>query len=135
MNPQLPTLQQIAAKTRYPYKAFEFVRLALDFTVHALHEDPASLDLRDRHVSGTQLCQGIKRYAVEQYGHMARVVLLRWKITRTDDFGQIVFAMVNAGVMHAAESDSLRDFDAVFSFDELDSPAPRKRRTRAATQH
>lgn len=117
---ELPTLKQIARKTRYPVQAFDFVRKALDYTVHAMYLDPASLARDEKHVTGRQLCVGIKRFAVDQYGHMARTVLHRWHVNRTEDLGQIVFAMVNAGVMHASESDTVGDFDAVFSFDELD---------------
>ena len=115
---QVTTLRETAAQTRYPIDAFHFVRRGLDYTVHQAHPQPEKLSDEDRHVSGAQLSHGLRQFAIEQYGHMARTVLRRWRINRTEDFGQIVFAMVDAGLMQATESDNLRDFDGVFDFDE-----------------
>lgn len=112
------TLLEIAAATRYPIDAFQFVRRGLDFTVHRIHANPEQLPDAQRHVSGQQLSSGLRDFAVRQYGGMAQVVLRRWNITRTDDFGRIVFAMVEGGLMQATEGDSIHDFDAVFDFQE-----------------
>ena len=67
-------------------------------------------------MTGQQLCEGLRDFAVQQYGMLARTVLNRWHIERTEDFGRIVFAMVEGGLMHATEGDSVRDFDHVFDF-------------------
>ncbi len=112
------SLQEIAARTRYPMDAFHFIRRGLDYTVHRAHEHPEQLPEEQRHVSGRQLSEGLRDFAVEQYGLLARTVLQRWRITRTTDFGQIVFSMVEGGLMQATEHDSVRDFDGVFDFDE-----------------
>jgi uncharacterized repeat protein (TIGR04138 family) len=112
------TLQEIAAETRYPIDAFHFVRRGLDFTVHRIHANPEQLSDAERHVSGQQLSMGLRDFAIEHYGLMAKTVLRRWNITRTEDFGRIVFAMVNGGLMQATEQDSIRDFEAVFDFDD-----------------
>lgn len=118
MEEQTPRpLQDIAEETRYPIAAFHFVRRGLDYTVHLLHEDPQSLDEAQRHVSGQQLCEGLRDFALEQYGQLALTVLNNWNIRRTEDFGQIVFAMVNGGLMQATENDSPTDFDNCFDFD------------------
>lgn len=111
------TLQEIAAPTRYPLDAFHFIRRGLDHTVHTLHANPEELSESERHVSGSQLCEGLRDFAIDQYGLLARTVLARWAINATDDFGQIVFAMVNGGLMQATERDSVRDFERVFDFD------------------
>ena len=126
MSEQQPrTLQEVAAGTRYPLDAFHFVRRGLDYTVHANHANPEQLSERERHVSGHQLSEGLRDFAVEQYGHMAAAVLRRWRIRRTEDFGRIVFAMVEGGLMQATENDSIRDFDGVFDFnDAFDAPIP-----------
>jgi uncharacterized repeat protein (TIGR04138 family) len=112
------TLQEVAAQTRYPLGAFHFVRRGLDYTVHQAHGDAEALDEADRHVDGQQLCRGLRDFAIEQYGRLARTVLHRWNIYRTEDFGRIVFAMVDAGLMQATESDSVEDFEGGFDFDE-----------------
>ncbi|MAE62471.1 MAG: hypothetical protein CMJ49_14075 [Planctomycetaceae bacterium] len=119
------SLQQLVRDTKYPFDAFHFVRRGLDFTVHQIHENPEDLDEGERHVDGAQLCLGLRDFAVEQYGQLARTVLRRWRINRTEDFGRIVFAMVNGGLMQAQEEDSEHDFDRVFDFDrEFDIAIP-----------
>lgn len=112
------TMQEIAAASRYPIDAFHFVKSGLDHTVRTLHPNHEQLSDAERHVSGQQLSLGLRDFALEQYGHMARMVLGRWRINRTSDFGAIVFAMVDGGMMQATEKDSVRDFEAVFDFDE-----------------
>lgn len=111
------SLQEIVSGTRYPLDAFHFVRRGLDFAVHSIHQNPEALTEQQRHISGRQLSEGLRDFAIEQYGQLARTVLARWNIHRTDDFGRIVFAMVEGGLMQATERDSVRDFDAVFDFD------------------
>ncbi len=112
-------LLAVAKTTRYPIGAFEFVQQGLEFTVNRLHgqvkpdQEPAS-----RHVSGQDLCLGLRDYAIAQYGLLARTVLRRWQVTRSEDFGAIVFAMVDAGLMHKNDDDSIRDFVEVFDFAE-----------------
>src|SRR5262245_38885647 len=83
----------------YPIEAFNFVREGLTFTSQRLHRDPESMPEVDRHISGQQLCLGLRDYAIEQYGLMAPVVLSHWHVGRTDDFGRIVFAMISEGLM------------------------------------
>ena len=65
-----------------------------------------------------QLCLGLKDHAVRQYGLLARTVLERWGIRATGDFGKIVFAMIDAGLMKKTDDDSLEDFCGVYDFDE-----------------
>jgi uncharacterized repeat protein (TIGR04138 family) len=72
----------------------------------------------NRHVTGQQLCEVIRDIARERWGLMARGVLSRWGITRTEDLGQIVFALVNNGWLQKQPTDSIEDFDDVFSFTE-----------------
>lgn len=114
-----PDLETIARQTKYPADAFAFVEKGLGYTVTRMHGkfDPKAPPT-NRHVTGPQLCAGLRDYAIEQYGLLAKVVLNRWRITRSDDFGQIVFAMVDAGRMSKTEDDSIRDFVDVFDFDE-----------------
>lgn len=105
--------------TKYPLDAFLFVQRGLDYTVRSLHGDPKGLsDSSSRHVTGNQLCQGLRDYAMRQYGLMARSVLDRWHIHNCEDFGHIVFALVDAGLMHKTETDSIDDFVGAFDFAE-----------------
>lgn len=117
-------LTNAVKSTKYPLDAFIFVQRALDFTVRREHgEIDETEELLDdeqpsRHVSGRQLCMGIRDFAIQQYGLLAGTVLRRWRITRSEDFGMIVFAMVDAGMMHKTDQDTIEDFTNVFSFRE-----------------
>jgi uncharacterized repeat protein (TIGR04138 family) len=102
----------------YPLEAFNFVREGLNDTVEQCHPDLAHLPEESRHVSGQQLCIGLRDFAIRQYGMLAPLVLGQWNITRTDDFGRIVFAMIDAGIMSRTPEDSLEDFRAVYDFHE-----------------
>lgn len=118
----------------YPPQAFEFVRQGLAHTVQTIHGQAASAgdlepsDDEGRHVSGQQLCLGLKDYAVRRYGLLARTVLRHWSINRTEDFGRIVFAMIDAGLMRKTDEDSVQDFRDIFDFDEaFATPEPTTR--------
>lgn len=100
----------------YPPAAFTFVQEGLRYTVERLREHDADED--ERHVSGQELCIGLRDYAVNQYGPLARTVLNTWNIQRTEDFGRIVFAMVEAKLLRKTEEDNPEDFEAVYDFDE-----------------
>jgi uncharacterized repeat protein (TIGR04138 family) len=102
----------------YPIEAFAFVREGLSYAVEHVHEDPEALAEEDRHITGQQLCLGLRDFAIEKYGLLAPVVLEHWRIRRTYDFGRIVFAMIDAGLMTKTSSDTLEDFQAVYDFDE-----------------
>lgn len=104
----------------FPDEAFEFVRHGLAHTARMLYGDsPAEeADEKNRHVSGRQLCEGLRDLAVCRYGLLARTVLARWGIRRTGDFGVIVYSLIDSGEMRASPDDSLDDFRDVYSFDE-----------------
>lgn len=117
----------LARSTRYPLDAFVFVQQGLEFTVKRIHGEPGGAAeagppdeavAKSRHVNGRDLCVGLRDYALDQYGLLARLVLQRWHILTCEDFGHIVFAMVEAGVLNKTEEDSLGDFIDVYSFDE-----------------
>ncbi|UCE59046.1 MAG: hypothetical protein JSU63_16575 [Phycisphaerales bacterium] len=72
----------------------------------------------NRHVSGRELCWGLRDYAVGRWGMLARTVLDSWNITKTSDFGRIVFGFIELDMMQKQEGDCLADFEDVYSFDE-----------------
>ncbi|MEM6334862.1 MAG: Minf_1886 family protein [Planctomycetota bacterium] len=123
-------LQAIASNSRYPLDAFVFVQRGLDFTVTRMHGEMAleSSDDgdenagQDRHVTGRELCHGLRDFAVDQYGLMARTVLRRWGVTACEDFGRIVFEMVEAGLMRRTDEDTFEDFVGVFEFRDAFTP-------------
>lgn len=107
----------------YAPQAYKFLHDGLAHTVKLIHGEAAvrempSEDDDSRHVSGQQLCMGLREYAIDRYGLLARTVLGRWGIHRTADFGAIVFALVNSGLMRKTDEDSIEDFRDVYDFDE-----------------
>ena len=93
---------------RYDPESYSFVMAALDFTRKGLN--------RKGHVSGQELLEGIRGYALEEFGPMARTVLGHWGITTTNDFGEIVFNMLDTGLLGKSEQDSKEDFNNRFDF-------------------
>jgi uncharacterized repeat protein (TIGR04138 family) len=108
----------LRAAGAYPMDAVNFVREGLSFTVRKVHRDPESMAELDRHVSGQQLCIGLRDFAIRQFGLLAPSVLRHWNIHRTDDFGRIVFAMIECGVMSKTADDTIEDFRGVYDFGE-----------------
>jgi uncharacterized repeat protein (TIGR04138 family) len=72
----------------------------------------------ERHVSGQELCEAIRQYALHLYGYMAKTVLNSWGLHTTGDFGEIVFSLVRAKQMRKTPHDRREDFDDVYDFDE-----------------
>ena len=72
----------------------------------------------ERHLTGQQLCEAIRQYALEQYGYMAQCVLNSWGVHTTSDFGEIVFNLIGIGQMRKTSDDKREDFDNVFDFEE-----------------
>ncbi|MDD5557583.1 MAG: hypothetical protein PHN82_10110 [bacterium] len=93
---------------RYGADAYEFVLEALDCTYRMLGER--------RHVRGGELLEGARRHALDRYGPMSRTVLEHWGIRRCEDIGEIVFNLVDGGVLNATEGDSRDDFKGGYDF-------------------
>ena len=102
---------------RYPLEAVQFVREGLNHAVAKFHRDGAKAGTV-RHVSGAQLCEGLRELALKRWGLMAQSVLERWNIKRTRDFGEIVFLLVDNDWMQKEPHDSVEDFDNVYDFKE-----------------
>jgi len=100
--------------TRYERRAYYFLRQALDYSLKELHES-GDLD-KTNHLSGQQLLEGIRRFAIDQYGPMARTVLENWGVKNCRDFGNIVFNLVQCQVLGKTDQDSPEDFNKGYSF-------------------
>src|SRR4051794_2355952 len=93
-------LQEIVdAVGLYPMDAYIFVQQGLSYTVEKIHGSAGRKREEITHVSGQQLCDGLREYALSKWGMLSRTVLERWNISGTFDFGRIVFAMVDHGFM------------------------------------
>ena len=109
-------VEQICEKDlRYSADAYHFVQEGLNHTLKSLKRGGQSAH---RHVSGQELLQGLREFALKEYGPMSKAVLNEWGIKTTDDIGQIVFNLVSASVLGKNDTDSPSDFKNVFTFDD-----------------
>jgi len=93
-------------------------RQSLPAGVEALLEQSGGLQAMNRHVTGQELSRALKDIAIERWGYLARTVLEHWGIHGTQDFGRIVFALVDNHILSKQPTDSIRDFERVYDFDE-----------------
>ena len=106
----------VAGDPRFPREAYLFVREALDHTQKLVGK--TAKDDAPRHVTGQQLLAGIRDFALQQYGPMAMTVLEAWGIHRCEDFGDLVFNMVDNSLLAKTKEDSRDDFKGGYDFEE-----------------
>jgi uncharacterized repeat protein (TIGR04138 family) len=104
----------VAEDPRYPYEAYVFVQEALKHTQRALGRTRSER----KHVGGKELLEGIRQFALKSYGPMVPTLLEEWGIHCCEDFGEIVFNMIEHNVASKSESDSRDDFKGGYSFEE-----------------
>ncbi|MCM8798651.1 MAG: hypothetical protein NC821_04220, partial [Candidatus Omnitrophica bacterium] len=109
----------IKRDSRYKISAYEFLLQALFYTQTRLN--------RQGHVTGKELLEGIKGYAVEQFGPLAETVLENWGVSSTEDLGEIVFNLVDEGLLKKTAEDSLEDFKGVYEIKSAFSEEYEKR--------
>jgi uncharacterized repeat protein (TIGR04138 family) len=122
-----PIMLLLKEDKRYKFEAYVFLFESLHYAQNVLQlgsecptvsaEDEEESAGRERHVTGQELCEAIRRYALEQYGYMAKTVLNGWGIHTTADFGEIVFNLIRIGQMRKTPTDSVDDFKDVYDFD------------------
>jgi len=101
---------------RYDLEAYLFLREALEFTARKCKKASKG---PLRHVSGRELAEGFRDYALEQFGPITFAVLAKWGIHCTEDIGVIVFNLVEAGELGKTEKDSPADFVNLYDFKEV----------------
>ncbi|MGB7325706.1 MAG: Minf_1886 family protein [Rubripirellula sp.] len=125
----------LAEDTRYKIEAYQFIRESLQFA-HENMPDPVDIPFGEsgdddletdeqvaaRHVTGQQLCESCRQYALQQYGYLAKMVLANWGVHRTGDFGDLVYNLIRIEQMRKSETDRREDFDDVYSFEDAFEP-------------
>jgi uncharacterized repeat protein (TIGR04138 family) len=107
-------VEQICGKdNRFHRDAYTFMREALDFTQKLIGKENQG---KVRHVSGQELLDGIRQYSLAQFGPMTVTVFEEWGITQCSDFGDIVFNMVETGLLAKTDRDSREDFREGYNF-------------------
>ncbi|MDD4891520.1 MAG: hypothetical protein PHU85_16500 [Phycisphaerae bacterium] len=104
----------LLANGYYPPEAFAFVQRGLAHTVEKLGRQDRPEG--ERHVTGQELCHGLRELALREWGQMARTVLKHLHIGRTDDFGKIVFYLIDHSLMQKRPEDTVEDFCGVYDF-------------------
>jgi len=149
VNVQNALAQALKKDPRYDRDAYEFVKEALDHTLKTLKKpgregairlaretgDPSKLEAS--HVSGQELLGGFRALALKQFGPLAKTVLEHWGVRRGEDVGEIVFNMVEVGLLGKTEKDTRADFAGGYDFDSAfvqPFVPPSKRMTRPATE-
>ena len=95
---------------RFHEHAYLFVLSALEFSQSRLPER--------RHITGRELAEACRDLALDRYGVMARLVLDHWGVRSTADIGDVVFTLVDLGLLISQPTDSRLDFADVFGFDQ-----------------
>ncbi len=142
MNSPLQAMRDLLDEDRrFKLEAYQFIRESLQFA----HENmdlvepeattggaasigqsagvPSAPDQpAPKHVTGQQLCEACRQYAIEQYGYLAKIVLASWGISSTSDFGELVYNLIRIEQMRKSDTDRREDFDDVYSFDDAFEP-------------
>ena len=105
----------IATDPRYQRDAYAFLRDALDFTAK---QQKKIKGVSVRHVTGPELLDGVRHYAIKEFGPMVMTVFENWGIHSCEDIGNMVFNLIGAGIFGKTEEDSIEDFKNVYDFGE-----------------
>jgi uncharacterized repeat protein (TIGR04138 family) len=105
----------LASDSRYHREAYLFLRDALDFTTKQQRKIKGP---GVRHVTGPELLDGVRQYALKEFGPMVMTVFDSWGIRSCEDFGHMVFNLIGAGIFGKTERDSIEDFKNVYDFEE-----------------
>lgn len=99
--------------SRFAERAYFFLKDALDFTMQRIEEQE---DGRQRHVSGQELLEGFRDYALVQFGPMASTVMKEWGVKNGKNVGEMVFLLIEEDIFSKQPDDSLDDFNGWMSF-------------------
>ena len=116
----------VTSDPRYQREAYVFLRDALDFTTK---QQKKAKGTTVRHVSGPELLQGVRQYALKEFGPMVVTVFDNWGIHSTEDVGHMVFNLIGSGIFGKTDEDSIEDFKNIYNFQEafVKPFAPEKR--------
>ena len=105
----------IASDGRYSRDSYVFLRDALDFTTK---QQKKLKGTSVRHVSGPELLEGVRVYALKEFGPMVMTVFAYWGLYASEDIGHMVFNLISAGIFGKTEEDSIEDFKNVYDFED-----------------
>lgn len=112
--------EAVRVDPRYATDAYFFLRDALDTTIKTMQQGR-----RDAisHVSGAELSEGVRQYALQQFGPMVPTIFEAWGLTNTRDLGEMVFNLIRTGAFSRSDSDKPEDFNDIYNFvDAFEKP-------------
>lgn len=116
----MTTSSKRAPRLRYHLDAYRFVSTALPYAQKILNRTfTADVNDESAHITGPELLEGIRLFALENFGLLTLTVFHRWGIQTTEDFGRIVFELIERGELRKTDRDQLSDFYAVYDFEEV----------------
>ena len=120
LNMQQPDFEAVLttildSDPRYHREAYTFLKEALDFAQKAISKASKN---QVGHITARELLDGIRQYGLSQYGPMAKTVLNEWGVFTCEDFGEMVFILVEHGLLRKKESDKKDDFKGGYDFAE-----------------
>jgi len=107
--------QLLAADPRYDREAYLFLQDALDFTMKSRKKQKTDLS---RHVTGQELLEGVRVFALKEYGPMVSTVFETWGISKCEDFGEMVFNLIRVSIFGKTDTDTIEDFRNGYDFHE-----------------
>jgi uncharacterized repeat protein (TIGR04138 family) len=116
-----PIVELLQQDQRFHIEAYQFVREALAYAQEVM-KLPGEGEEGEHHITGQQLCEAIRQYALEQFGYMSKTVLNSWGVHSTGDFGEIVYNLIKIKHMKKSDSDKREDFNDVFDFSSAFEP-------------
>jgi uncharacterized repeat protein (TIGR04138 family) len=140
--------QIVAEDARFDKEAYLFLRDALDFTIKSRKKQKSDLS---RHVTGPELLEGVRQYAIQEFGPMVPTVFDTWRVKECSDVGHMVFNLIRAGIFGKTETDTIDDFKGCYDFHDafvkpylpekpvppassVSLPAPKRRKGAAAAK-
>jgi len=106
----LNRLQKRPGRYSYPYEAYQFIILGLEFL---LLKSGYS-----QHTKAKTICLNLVDFAHHQFGPLAWHVLQKWGLRTTNDLGNVVYELIDMKILAKSESDSPQDFTGLFSIEE-----------------
>jgi uncharacterized repeat protein (TIGR04138 family) len=104
-------IAKLAKEISVDKRAFEFIHIAL---LHATNG-------KQQHISAAKLINSTKVIGHYVFGFLAKTVFNQWGINTTDDWGRVVWALVESGIWGKQEGDKQSDFDGLWDFETLES--------------
>jgi len=114
----MTTTSSRSLRLKYHTDAYRFVFEALQLAQERLKRTAQDADDESAHISGPELLEGVRELGLKKFGLLAKTVFNHWGVKTTDDFGRIVFELIERGEMRKTDRDQLTDFFDVYRFDQ-----------------